>query len=163
MNNQEYAAVWIMLQFKYQCDLSVPGFKEKAASIWEKWRSRHFTEIRKIEVDPNFRASLADAASKAQEPSAKSGLQTYCNENLIDGITQQMQSYDPRYASQQKTWSYLIKSLNAADRDAAISCFAGYARTKYREALKMPARFCFERNGRLFCYVRTIYVVWIIS
>jgi hypothetical protein len=131
--------VMLTLTIKNNCDLAVPGFREKSATAWAQWRSRFSKEILKLEMNPAFQTEIDKAARQALNPRVKAELSAACTDEMIDRIGKAglpPDPPDPRYASPQKTWVVFVDALRAADRKAAVACLTGNARKKYAPVLK---------------------------
>jgi hypothetical protein len=85
----------LMMITKYQCDLAIPGFREKAANSWARWHSRYFEQVSKAESDPQIQARFAQAKERIHDQPVNAELQRICTDNLVKEIDQMAEIPSP--------------------------------------------------------------------
>ena len=124
---------------KHQCDLKVPGFRERSASAWSAWKSRFSRQFSEVERDANFQAALRDATAKSLSAGSKSELEQTCTDELIEGLERAARpptAANPQMTSSKATWQRFVNALRGGDRQAAISCLTGTARAIFKPLIE---------------------------
>ena len=126
--------IMMTLGFKRWCDGAVPGFAEKVAPDWNRWRSDNLASLRGVETDRMYLDSL-------QKPAEPGGAYRRDNARFVctPQWVRELSRKEPAAGfatSPEGTWRHLIAALSRADREAVLSCYSMESRVKYGPVLE---------------------------
>ena len=132
-----------VLMLKAICDIYVPGFQDKSAAAYSKWRQRNLEVVQQFERDPDSSSSKANKLTKEERmemiqnekisPLERSKFIESCNDELIEHLL--WIAPDPRLNTPEGTWTTFLNALRSGDRKLAVSCLTSQARQNFRHQI----------------------------
>lgn len=119
-----------LLVRKAACDRFVPGFRERSARSFERWRRFRAAEIAAIEGRPSFGSQIAE-----MDRVAASGGGTDSDlgpDALISIFEEEGRAPEPQLSTPGGTWLEFAAALSRADRARALRCMTLSAREAQR-------------------------------
>jgi hypothetical protein len=122
--------VSVILLRKAACDRARPGFRDRSARAFARWRKFGGSSIEPVENSAQFQARLADAARLAPplSPADRSQTATYCGDDFIEYLDRLGRDPDPRMSTPQRTWAAFVGAMQQADRKTALAFMTDTAR-----------------------------------
>ncbi|HPT56897.1 MAG TPA: hypothetical protein PLK42_09490 [Casimicrobium sp.] len=132
----------LTLLVKQRCDDAVPGFRAKSATAWAKWRSHFNSQIGIVEADPAYLKKLREMMTSSNPAARNAELKQLCTDEWIehlDQVSARPKAPDSRLSTPQRTWQRFTEALRSADKDAAVACLTGSARTTFRQVTRQTS------------------------
>lgn len=106
------------------CEKHVEGFAARSKDAFAKWRQQQGEDI------PKFEPPEVPEHSKQFDLDE---LRIEC-EKILDYISDDLRSADPRFTTPQATWNAFVQALRTGDKETIADCFSAADRQKYMRA-----------------------------
>lgn len=122
---------------KRGCDDRMPGFREKVAADYARWRQKNLQRVAVTERSPEFARQLDDA--RKQRAAANSmGAPDYVSKECdrIAAVLEKSAGPEPGLATPEGAFKVFVDAVRRGDAAAALRCMGGTARDEYRRAFQ---------------------------
>ncbi|MCC7326622.1 MAG: DUF4124 domain-containing protein [Burkholderiales bacterium] len=138
---------------KRGCDEQFPGFSQKVAANYTRWRQQNLQSVVATERHPEFARRLDTQRKQHASASAKSAPSR--SPEKCDGVVafldQNAGPSDARLATPEGTWTTFHEALRNGNANAALRCLGGPLRDEYRKSFsqwKLPGMRNFANSMR---------------
>ena len=122
-----------LLLRKAACDRFEPGFRERSARAFERWRRYRAVEIAGIESRPGFSAQVAEMDRVA---ASGGGVDSELgSEALLAIFDDEGRPSDVQLSTPEGAWREFLDALSRADRARALACLSAAGREAQRTTL----------------------------
>ncbi len=132
-----------VLVLKETCDAIYPGFKEKYAAAWERYRAQHVGEIREAEKSATYKDlnAFVSVGKHANADATKHYVAGRCDGDLLDLMVPLTTPPSDSFSSPERTWATFLAAWKNGNREKMIACLAGETRHIFwqSEAINSPA------------------------
>jgi hypothetical protein len=123
---------------KRGCDERIPGFSQKVAADYTRWRQKNLQRVVVTERSPEFALQMDDARKQRAAAKTKptpADIAKEC-EAVVAFLEQNAGPSDARFSTPEGTWRVFTDALRKGDAVAALRCMGGTARDGYRRTFE---------------------------
>jgi hypothetical protein len=133
--------VAMVMLYAEMCKAAIPGFEQRASSLYGRWRAKNAADIRAVEKDhPEFMATLNQTNHQDVAHPRPDGIDHKQCDDLLAGMDAEIDlaARPGDMTTPEGTWASYVESLRAGDLDGVRRCMAGdYFRRVQPVLLKM--------------------------
>jgi hypothetical protein len=152
-SENEVEFISIVLLRKAACDRAVPGFSDRSAEAYARWRRHGTAAIVTVERGAAFRSRLAGVDKLPRgpvRPDEREQAEATCGDEFIRYLYELGRDADPRLATPESTWKTFVAALRAHDREAASALLTRAARHDQRRLFADLSDERLEATGNAF-------------
>ncbi len=123
---------------KRGCDERLPGFSQKVAADYTRWRQKNLQRVVVTERSPEFALQMDDARKQRAAAKTKptpADIAKECD-GVVAFLEQNAGPSDARFATPEGTWRVFTDALRKGDAVAALRCMGGTARDGYQRSFE---------------------------